>query len=85
MPVLSVLWLAFWYRLTRDRPGRLRAAFNRWDARALYLLLGVSMHLGIEATMEVGAFFPATMALYVAAFTPDEWRRLGRRLGLSTG
>lgn len=70
-----VLILAFWYRLTRDRPGRLRAAFNRWDVRAWFLAYGFVMHLGIEATMEVGAFFPATMACYLACFSPDEWAR----------
>ncbi len=73
-----LLLLAFWYRHTRTRPGRIRAAFNRLDARSLYLLLGVGMHAGIEATMEVGMFCWATMAIYVACFHPDEWARIGR-------
>lgn len=73
-----LLLLTFWFRLTRERPGALRALFNRLDVRLLYLALGFAMHLGIELTMEVGAFFPATMALYVAAIAPDEWRLGGR-------
>jgi hypothetical protein len=82
-----VLLLAYWFRHTRTRPGRLRAAFNRLDVRSLYLLLGVAMHIGIELTMEVGAFSWATMAIYAAALHPDEWARIGRlargALGLS--
>jgi hypothetical protein len=76
-----LLLLAFWYRRTRTRPGRVRAAFNRLDVRAIYLFLGVGMHVGIEATMEVGVFSWATMAIYVACFHPDEWAWAGRKLG----
>lgn len=75
-----LLLLAFWYRHTRTRPGRMRAAFNRLDVRAIYLLVGVGMHAGIEATMEVGVFCWATMAIYVACFHPDEWASAGRKL-----
>ncbi|MDP2317425.1 MAG: HTTM domain-containing protein [Pseudomonadota bacterium] len=80
-----LLLLAFWFRHTRTRPGRLRAVFNRLDVRSLYLLVGLGMHAGIEATMDVGAFSWATMAIYVACFHPDEWTRLGKRLGFSGG
>lgn len=76
-----LLLLAYWYRHTRTRGGWLRAAFNRLDVRAIYLLLGVGMHIGIEASMEVGVFCWATMAIYAACLHPDEWARLGRKLG----
>lgn len=64
-----------WFRETRNRPGLLRTLFNRLDVRALQLLVGLGMHLGIEATMEVGAFSFASVALYAACFSPDELRR----------
>lgn len=70
-----VLLLAFWYRNTRTRPGWVRAQFNRLDARTLFLAVGFGMHIGIEISMEVGAFSLATVALYAACFSPDE---LGR-------
>lgn len=70
--------LAFWYRATRTRPGRLRAFMNRVDFRALYLLVGVAFHVGIHATMHIGIFPWAMMALYVCAWHPDELGRLFR-------
>ncbi len=72
----GVLILAAWFRHTRTRAGRLRALFNRLDIRVLYLAIGVGMHLGIEVTMEVGAFCAATLALYAACFAPDEIQRV---------
>jgi hypothetical protein len=74
------LLLAFWFRDTRTRPGRLRALFNRLDARTLFVLAGLGMHFGIEATMEVGPFSPSAVALYACLLHPDEWARLARRL-----
>ena len=74
-----LLLLAYWFRDTRDRPGRLRAAFNRLDFRALYGFFGVAMHLGIFATMEVGPFTWVTLSYYLCLWHPDEWRALLRR------
>jgi hypothetical protein len=71
--------LAFWFRRTRTHGGWLRAQFNRIDFRGRYLLVGVAMHLGIEASMEVGPFLGATMALYCCALAPEEWSALRRR------
>lgn len=70
-----LLLLAAWYRATRTRSGWLRAQFNRIDLRVPYLAAGVAMHAGIEATMEVGPFSVAMLALYVCCFHPDEWKR----------
>ena len=75
-----LLLLAYWYRETHERPGRLRALFNRYDFRAIYLFFGLGMHLGIEALMEVGPFSFASLTLYFACFHPDEWSRLRQRL-----
>ena len=71
-----LILLAAWYRHTRSRSGWVRAQFNRIDVRFWMLCLGVALHLGIEATMEVGAFTPLTLALYLACFSGDEVRRL---------
>jgi hypothetical protein len=78
-----LLLLAFYFRATAARPGRLRAGFNRWDVRALYLAFGLCLHLGIEATMEVGCFFGAMLSLYACCLTPSEWRRLRARFTTS--
>ena len=69
------LLLAAWYRHSRLRAGWLRAQFNRVDWRLPYLFAGVVLHLGIEATMEVGAFTPLTLGLYAACFSGDEVRK----------
>lgn len=91
------LALAYWYRHTRERPGRVRRFFNaplagleRWlgptlagvDFRLCYLAFGFCMHFGIWALMEVGPFFNAVLVLYACCLTPAEWRAfLGRRGG----
>lgn len=75
-----LLLLAFYYRDTRDRPGRLRALFNRIDFRAIYLFIGVLFHVGIHLTMRIGIFPFAMMALYLCGYHPDELRRLWPRL-----
>ncbi len=70
-----LLVLAAWYRETRTRRGWLRAQFNRVDFRVAYLAVGVAMHIGIEATMEVGAFNVFTLGMYAACFSGEEVRR----------
>lgn len=76
---LSVALLAAaWFRHTRTRKGWLRAQFNRVDWRIPYLCVGVMLHMGIELTMEVGAFTPLTLGLYAACFAGDEVRRFAR-------
>jgi hypothetical protein len=59
-------------RLKRSLVGRV---LERVRFRELYLVVGVAMHLGIEATMEVGAFTAASLSLYFCAIAPSEWRR----------
>ncbi len=69
-----LLLLAFWFRYTPERQGRVRAFFNRIDFRTLYLALGMMLHLGIWLTLEVGPFFGGVFALYVCCYTHDEYR-----------
>lgn len=75
-----LLLLAYHYRGTRCRPGRLRATFNRLGFVELYLLLGLVFHLGTHLTLRLGIFPFAVLALYPAAFHPDEWGRWLRPL-----
>jgi hypothetical protein len=70
-----VLLLAFWYRRTRDRPGRLRALFNWLDVRSIYVALALAMHFGIWATLEVGEFFGYCTAYVVCCYAPAEWQK----------
>jgi hypothetical protein len=70
-----LLLLALWYRRTADRPGRLRALFNRINFRRWFVLAGVAMHLGVLALMEVGPFSLLMLAFYPCLYRPGEWRR----------
>lgn len=65
--------LAYWFRATRDRPGRLRRWFNAARPVRVWLALGVCLHVGIAATMQLGIFPWAMLSLYPAFFHPDEW------------
>ena len=67
--------LVYWFRATRERPGRLRAWFNRVRPIRYWLGVGVLLHLGIAATMALGIFPWAMLALYPAFFHPEELRR----------
>ena len=77
------LWLlAYWYRATRTRPGRVRSFFNQWDVRSIYAAVGILFHFIIFGTMNVGPFSPISLAFYAAVWHPDEWTRMARRLAL---
>jgi hypothetical protein len=75
--------LTWWFRDTRTRPGRLRAFWNRLDVHRWWMLVGVMLHVGIAATMAIGIFPYAMLALYPAFFHPDELPRWVR--GRSSG
>lgn len=75
-----LLLLAMWYRRTADRPGRVRARFNRVPFRNAYLVLGLVLHAGIWATLEVGPFLGGILVLYAACILPHEWRALATRI-----
>ena len=67
-----ILVLAFWFRYTHERPGRLRAFFLRWDVRLIWVVIGAVLHLGIAIAMQLGVFAWAMLALFPAWFHPDE-------------
>jgi hypothetical protein len=69
-----LLPLIFYFRASRDRPGRIRKAFNRFDLRKVWAAIGVAMHLGILFMLNVGPFSLISMSYYVSLFAPDEVR-----------
>jgi hypothetical protein len=76
---LTILLLpVFYFRATRGRPGKLRAAFNRLDLRLIWASVGVALHLGILALLDVGPFSFISLAYYVNLFTPAEVERVAR-------
>jgi len=70
-----LLLLAYFWRYTADRPGRLRAWANRVDLRSWYALLGVAFHVLVTIPMNIGPFSAICLACYPCLFTPDEVRR----------
>ena len=86
--VFELTWplvpLALWFRSTADRGGRLRGLLNRVPIRAVYVTIGLTMHVTIFLIMEVGPFSWVTLAYYPCLFRPAElthgWRRVVARL-----
>lgn len=76
---IPILLLAYWYRHTRERSGRVRALFNAIDVRMVYVVVGVAFHLALAGTLRLGIFPAAMLALYPAFFHPDEIAALVRR------
>lgn len=80
------LWLlAFWFRATRDRPGRLRALCNRVDLRAWMAAIGLFFHGALWLLMNLGPFSLVTASFYLCLWHHDEyaalWHRVRGRLG----
>jgi hypothetical protein len=79
--VTAPIWLvAFWLRATSDRAGRLRAIVRRGDPRWVFTAIGVGLHVGILATLEVGPFSWISLAFYLAVWSPRELRAAAARL-----
>ncbi|MDP2306017.1 MAG: HTTM domain-containing protein [Pseudomonadota bacterium] len=77
----GAIFFTWWFRDTRTRPGRMRALFNRLELHKWWMVIGVGLHLGIAATMSLGIFPYAMLALYPAFLHPDELpRRAARRV-----
>jgi len=69
--IAPVMLLAWWYRETADRKGRLRGWFNRRPVVELYLLVGAIFHIGTHFTLRLGIFPFAVMSVYPACVHPD--------------
>lgn len=74
------LLLVYWFRYTADRPGRVRAAFNRFDLRKPWAIVGVALHCGILVLLNVGPFSFISLAYYLCLWTPDELEQALARL-----
>jgi uncharacterized membrane protein YphA (DoxX/SURF4 family) len=68
--------LSYYFAATRDRPGRVRARWNRLHVRWIWLALGISFELGIAISMRLGNFPWGMLALYPALLLPEELYRL---------
>lgn len=75
-----LLLLALYFRATAERPGKLRAFFNRVRYRGWFVAIGAAMHVGLIVVLNVEPFSSATLSFYVCLFRPEEWQALGRRL-----
>jgi hypothetical protein len=80
-----VLLLAYYFRTTPDRPGRLRHFFLKWDVRLWYVAIGVTFHVLLALTLQLGIFPAAMLALYPVFFHPDEIRNGLRKLNATSG
>jgi len=77
---LTVLLLAvFYFRYTRERPGRLRRWMNRFDLRKPWAMIGIGLHVSILVLLDVGPFSWISLAYYPCLFAPDEVESALRR------
>ena len=67
--------LAYYYAATADRAGKLRAWFNRWRVRWIWIGLGISFELGIAFGLRLGVFPWGMLAIYPVLLRPGELRR----------
>ncbi|MCA9707359.1 MAG: HTTM domain-containing protein [Myxococcales bacterium] len=69
--VLTPLMLVvYWARHTAARGGRLRRALNRYDLRKPWAAIGIGLHLGILAMLNVGPFSWISMSYYLCLIPP---------------
>jgi hypothetical protein len=82
-----VVLLLMWWRRHPERGGRFARFAVKYRLEMLWIGLGGVFHVALAATMILGIFPWAMLALYPAWFHPDELRALGRwvgeRIGLS--
>jgi hypothetical protein len=67
--------LAYYYAATPDRPGRVRAFFNRYRLRWIWLATGAVFELGIAVGLKLGAFPFGMLALFFVLLLPTDFRR----------
>lgn len=63
-----------------ERPGRLRRWITRFDLRKPWMAIGVALHIGIFAFLDVGAFSLVAMSYYFAVWRPVELEGAANRL-----
>lgn len=76
----SLLLLLHWYyRCTQAGPRWLSRWFCNFDLRKAWATIGVTMHAGILALLDVGPFSFVSLAYYACLWSPREWQALWRR------
>lgn len=73
-----LLLVVYWARYTADRGGRVRRGLNRFDLRKPWAAVGVGLHLGILALLNVGPFSPISLAYYLCLIPPRRSAAAGR-------
>ena len=71
--------LALYYAATPDRPGRVRALFDRSRFRWIWFGLGIGFELGIAIGLKLGAFPFGMLALFPLLLLPDDFSRFRYR------
>lgn len=71
-----LLLVFFYLRATGERGGRLRGLCRRVDLRAWFAAIGVLLHVGILALLNVGPFSWISLSYYLCLWSPAEapWR-----------
>ena len=75
-----VLLLYFYCAHTAERGGRLRRWVTRFDLRKPWAAIGVILHLGIFAFLDVGVFSLIAVSYYLALWRPGEIESAGNHL-----
>ncbi len=75
-----LLLLAYYYRYTAGRAGRVRAWFNRISSRKIFAAIGISMHLGILLLLDMGPFSFISISYYLCLLRPAEANELLARV-----
>jgi uncharacterized membrane protein YphA (DoxX/SURF4 family) len=71
--------MAWWYRATRIRPGRVRAWMNSHGFWWKWVAVGAFFHVGTGLLMRLGIFPLGMLAIYPCFFHPQTWASLRRR------
>ncbi len=67
-----LLLVALYFRARPEGGGWLRAGFKRIDVRALFVTVGLAMHILAWLLMDLGQFTWASLAMYPCLWRPDE-------------
>jgi hypothetical protein len=76
-----LLFVYYYYRATKELPGRLRRWCLRHDPRTPFAIVGGALHLGIFALLDVGLFSLLALSYYISLWSPADWREHLRRVG----
>lgn len=66
-----VFGLALWYRRTAERPGYVRAFFNRIRFVECWLITAIGFHVALMLSLQLGIFPYGMLAFYPAFVSPE--------------